>query len=199
MEDKPVSKPPFWSSLPGIFTALGGVLVALTGLITALYSSGAIGAKTNSNVAAPTNAAVTQVAVPTASPPPISENDRYKLLTGKWEVTEEPGQEPPGSKKVTWLYDGTVSGNVLTLTGKISAIDDNKNLSTDQEGIRSTYITTLMGLAGTGEFRIKKSAQGGTMMNPATIRLELDGDRPTLHGTIEIKGQVACSLTGKKL
>jgi hypothetical protein len=192
MADTPESKPPFWSSLPGIFTGLGGVLVALTGLITALITTGVIGPKANSNSVPPVNTAVTLASAPAASP--SAEHDRYKHLTGKWEVIEEQSQELGGAK-ITWHYDAIVSGNVLTLTGKISAIDGDKNLDEQEESIRSTYITTLMGSAGVGEF--KKTEQGVTMSYPATIRL--DDDPTKLHGTIDIKGQRACSLMGKKL
>ena len=55
MADKPESKPPFWTSLQGILTGIGGVAVALTGLVTALYTTGTIGSKANSNAAPPAN------------------------------------------------------------------------------------------------------------------------------------------------
>ncbi len=194
MADTPESKPPFWSSLPGIFTGIGGVLVALTGLITALYSTGVIGSKANSNAVPPVNTAVTLPSAPAASPSPNADNDRYKALAGKWEVIEEPSLEFDNVQKVTWQYDATVSENVLTLTGKISAIDGDKNLDDNEESIRSTYKTTLMGSAGVGEF--KKTEHGVTMSYPATIRL--DDDLTKLHGTIDIKGQQTCSLTGRK-
>jgi hypothetical protein len=193
MADTPESKPPFWSSLPGIFTGLGGVIVALTGLITALYSTGVIGSKTNSNAVPPVNTAVTLASVPSASPVPSGENENYKRFIGKWEVLEERSKEF-GGDKVTWLYDASLSGNVLTLTGKMHAYNG-KDLSPEQKSIRSTYVTTMMGLSGVGEF--KKTEQGVTMSYPATIRF--DDDHSTLHGTIDIKGQKACSLTGRKL
>lgn len=194
MADTPESKPPFWSSLPGIFTGLGGLVVALTGLITALYSTGVIGPKANSNAVPSVDTAVTLTSASTASPSPNAEHDRYKHLTGKWEVIEE--QSPKfGGAKITWHFDAAVSGNVLTLTGKILAIDGDKNLNDDEERIRATYVTTLMGSAGVGEF--KKTENGVTMSYPATIRL--DDDPTKLHGTIDIKGQQACSLMGRKL
>lgn len=194
MEDKPGSKPPFWSSLQGILTGIGGVLVALTGLIGALYQTGVIGSKATSNAVPPVNTAVTLASASAASPSPSVEHDRYKHLTGKWEVIEEQSEELGGAV-ITWHYDAAVSGNVLTLTGKILAIDGDKNLSDEEESIRSTYLTTLMGSAGVGEF--KKKERGVTMSYPATIRLD---EEPTkFHGTIDIKGQRACSLTGRKL
>lgn len=194
MADTPESKPPFWSSLPGIFTGLGGLLVAATGLVTALYQTGVVGSKTDSNTVQPANAVVTVATVPATSPTLNAESERYKSLTGRWEVIEE--QLPKfGGKKITWEYNAAVAGNVLTLSGKILAIDGNKNLKEGMDSVRSTYVTTLMGSAGVGEF--KRTENGVTMSYPATIRLD---DEPTkFHGTIDIKGQQACSLTGRKL
>ncbi|MFN0141282.1 MAG: hypothetical protein ACKVQW_14490 [Pyrinomonadaceae bacterium] len=150
-----------------------------------------IGPSANSNTVPPVNTAVTLASAPAASP--SAEHDLYKHLTGKWEVIEERSKELGGAK-ITWLYDAAISGNVLTLTGKMHAFNG-KDLSPEQKGIRSTYVTTLMGSAGVGEF--KKTEHGVTMSYPATIRLE---DDPTkFHGTIDIKGQQACSLTGRKL
>ncbi|MGB7202866.1 MAG: hypothetical protein WBD16_11500 [Pyrinomonadaceae bacterium] len=193
MEDKLESKPPFWSSLPGIFTGIGGVLVALTGLITALVSTGWIGPKANSNAVPPPNTAVTLVSAPAAAASPNAEHDRYKHLTGKWEVIEERSRELGGAK-IIWQFNAAVSGNELTLTGKMHSFNG-KDLSPEQKGIRSKYVTTLMGSTGMGEF--KKTEKGVTMSYPATIRFE--DDQSTLHGTIDIKGQQACSLTGRKL
>jgi hypothetical protein len=194
MADIPESKPPFWSSLPGIFTGIAGVIVASTGLIGVLYQTEMIGSKANSNAVPPVNTAVTLASAPAASPSLNTDNDRYKSLAGKWEVIEEQSEELGGAV-ITWHYDAAVSGNVLTLTGKILAIDGDKNLNDEEESIRSTYVTTLMGSAGVGEF--KKKERGVTMSYPATIRL--DDDPTKFHGTIDIKGQRACSLTGRKL
>jgi len=130
MANEPASKPPFWTSLPGILTALGGVVVALTGLISALYSSGAIGAR--SNVAGNSNIVVqSKSADLTASAAPKEDAEDYKGLTGKWEVTESPSQYYDKVEKVTWRYEATISGNVLTLRGKLVALDGNKNLPDD--------------------------------------------------------------------
>ncbi|MEP6788727.1 MAG: hypothetical protein ABJB40_09875 [Acidobacteriota bacterium] len=188
--------PPFWSSLQGILTGVGGVLVALTGLVTALYTTGAIGSKATSNSVPPVNTAVTQSAVPAAAAAPNAESDRYKSLTGKWVVTEEPSLDFDEVKKVTWQYDAVVSGNVLTLTGKISAIDGDKNLSENEEDIRATYVTTLIGLSGVGEYKVKKTEEGTTTSYPATIRF--DDNLSKIIGSVEIKGQQPVSLSGKK-
>ena len=151
MADEPTSKPPFWTSLPGIFTGLGAVIVALTGLITALYSTGVIGSKATPNtVAPPANTSVALAATPAAN---NAESDRYKTLAGKWEIVERPSRDFEGEKKVTWRYDAAVSGNVLTLTGKILAIGVDKNLSEDEERIAATFVTTLIGSGGVGEYR----------------------------------------------
>ncbi len=192
MAETPESKPPFWSSLPGIFTGLGGLIVALTGLITALYSTGVIGPKDNPNPVPPVNTAVTLTSS-TAPSPSNADNDRYKPLTGKWRVIEQQA-EKFGGAEITWDFDATVSGNVLTLKGRILAIDGDKNLDDDEENVRSTYVTTLMGPAGVGEF--KKTERGVTTSYPATIRL--DDDPTKFHGTIDVKGQQACSLEGRK-
>jgi hypothetical protein len=194
MAETPESKPPFWSSLPGIFTGLGGFVVAVTGLITALYSTGVIGSKDNPNPVPPVNTAVTLASSTAASPSPTpADNDRYKALTGKWRVIEQQA-ENFGGAEITWDFDATVSGNVLTLKGRILAIDGDKNLDADEENIRSTYLTTLMGPAGVGEF--KKTERGVTTSYPATIRL--DDDPTKFHGTIDVKGRQACSLEGRK-
>ncbi len=199
MADKTESKPPFWSSLQGILTGIGAVIVAITGLITALYSTGAIGSRSNTNTTRPANTAVAlssahSPSVPSPSSSPKAENDRDKMLTGKWEVIEERTEEFGGAK-VTWLFDASVSDNVFTLTGKISAFNG-KEPTSEQKAVRSTYVTKLTGMSGMGEF--KKTEQGVTTSYPASIRLEND-EQPTLHGTIEIKGQPACALTGRKL
>ena len=134
MADQPISKPPFWSSLPGMFTGLGAVIVAVTGLITALYTTGVIGSKANPNAAAPANVSA---AAPAASP--NAESERYKSLAGRWEVVEATSDN---SARTTWHYEASVSGNVLTLTGKIFKIGEDKNLTDDEERMAGTFVMT---------------------------------------------------------
>ena len=198
MEDKTESKTPFWSSVPGILTAVGGIIVAVTGLISVLVTTGVMGPKanTNTNSAPPTNTSASLASAPPASPSANAETDRYTALTGKWEIIEEPSQDFDNVKNVTWNYDATVWGNVLTLTGRISAIDGDKNLSKDEEKIRSTLVVTLIGLSGIGEYKSKK-ADGSTVIIPATVQLEEDLTK--LEGRIQIKGQQAYMLDGRKL
>ncbi len=193
MADKPESKPPFWTSLQGILTSIGGVAIALTGLVTALYTTGTIGSKANSNPAPPANTAVTLASVPSASPTPNAENDRYKLYTGKWVVTEEPSLDFGGAKKVVWRYDATVSGNVLTMKGKVSEIDGKKNLPKGAEDIGSTIVVPLVNSKGMGEYKTTKTAG----RYDVSMTLD-DADTPGLHGTIEIAGKPICGLMGKK-
>lgn len=183
------SKPPFWSSLPGMLTGLGAVIVASTGLITALYSTGVIGTKAGSgsnSVPAPNT--MTALA---PTPAPISpEHERYKSLAGRWEVI----QNQDGTR-ITWHYDASVSGNVATFTGKIAAIGADKNLSVEEESFSSTFVMTLVGLAGIGEYRFK-GADGTTLVDDATIRLSDDLKR--LEGKVDA-GTEAFKLTGRKL
>ena len=193
MADKPESKPPFWTSLQGILTSIGGVAIALTGLVTALYTTGTIGSKANSNPAPPANTAVTLASVPSASPTPNAENDRYKLYTGKWVVTEEPSLDFGGAKKVVWRYDATVSGNVLTMKGKVFEIDGKKNLPKGAEDISSTIKVSLVDSKGMGEYKTTKTA--GRYDLPLTLD---DGDTPQFHGSILIDGKPVCGLMGKK-
>ncbi len=202
MSDKPeetsASKPPFWSSLPGIFTGLGGVIVALTGLITALYSTGMIGQKANSNAVPPVNAAVTIANVPSASPTSNPDNDRYKALTGKWRVIEEPSQDPyfEKVKKITWDYEATVKSNVLTLTGKILFINGvNDKPKNGEELISATYETTLTGLSGEGKYRFTKM-DGSPLINNAKI--QLDDDLEKFEVKIKVDGRTY-RLSGSKL
>lgn len=197
MEDKSQSKPPFWSSLPGIFTGLGGLVVAVTGLITALYSTGVIGSKASSEAVPPVNTAVTLASSTMASPSPSVDavSESYKALAGRWEVVEQPSKDFVGADEVTWQFDATLASNVLTLKGKILSIDGDKNLTADESEIRATYVVTLMGSTGMGEF--KQTKDGVSMTYPATIRL--DEEPAKFHGTIDIKGQQACSLAGRKL
>lgn len=196
MADTPESKPPFWSSLPGIFTGIGGVLVALTGLITALYSTGVIGSKASSNAVPPVNTAVTLASVPSPSPTPNAENDRYKLYEGEWEVTENPSLDFEGAKEVKWIYKATVSGNIVTMKGTVSEIDGDKNLRKGGEGaadVNSTIVVQLVDSKGRGEYKTTKTA--GRYDLPLEID---DGDPPQIHGSIQKEGRTYCGLMGKK-
>ncbi len=193
MADKPESKPPFWSSLQGILTGIGGVVVAITGLITALYTTGTIGPKAASNTAPQANTAVMLSSVPSESPTPNAENDRYKLYAGKWVVTEEPSLDFGGAKKVVWRYDASVSGNVLTMKGKVSEIDGKKNLPKGAEDVSSTIKVSLVDSKGMGEYKTTKTA--GRYDLPLTLD---DGDTPQFHGSILIDGKPVCGLMGKK-
>ena len=190
MADQPTSKPPFWSSLPGMFTGLGAFIVAVTGLITALYSTGVIGSKANPNAVAPANTSAAA-----ASAPVNAESERYKSLAGKWEVIERPSKEFEGEKRVTWSYEATVSGNVLTLTGKILAIGVDKNLTEEEERIGATFVTTLIGSGGLGEYKVKRY-DGTTVLNDVTIRLA--DDLKQFEGKIDAAGKIH-TLTGRKL
>ena len=151
MADQTVTKPPFWSSLPGILTGVGAVIMATTGLITALYSTGVIGSKGGSDRA--------QVAAVNASPATTApaansgETERYRQLVGKWEVIQTISQD--SGTRITWNYDASVSGNVLTLNGKMLAIGADKNLSAEEERMSSTFVITLHGPTGLGEHRAK--------------------------------------------
>lgn len=192
MADEPVSKPPFWSSMPGMLTGLGAVIVAATGLITALYTTGVIGSKpgSNSNAAPPAN---TSVAL---APAPVNpEHERYKGLAGNWEVIETPSLDFDDVKKVTKRYEATVAGNVLTLTGKILAVGVDKNLSVEEEGITSTLVTTLAGTGGLGEYRVK-GMEGTAVVYEATIRLA--DDLKQFQGKIDYEGKIY-KFTGRKL
>lgn len=194
MADQTESKPPFWSSLPGMFTGIGAVIVAMTGLITALYSTGVIGSKasSNSNAVPAVNTSVALAASPASN---NAESERYKALAGKWEIIETPSRDFEDVPKVTWRYEATVSGNVLTLTGKILAVGVDKNLSEEEESISSTFVTTLIGSGGIGEYRVKRM-DGTTVVNDATIRLT--DDLKQFQGKIDAEGETY-KLTGRKL
>ncbi|MBV9242948.1 MAG: hypothetical protein JO314_13165 [Acidobacteria bacterium] len=191
--DQAPPKPAFWTSLPGIFTAFGGVIVAITGLITALYSAGVIGQKGNSNRNA--NAATLTANVGANSAVPKAESDRYKNLAGKWEITESPSQIWDKTDQVTWRYDAVVSGNVLTLTGKIVAIDGDKNIPEDTDKISATFTTTMIGSSGVGEYKLKKS-DGTAVTADATIRFE--DDLSQFKAKFDVSGD-SYTLTGRKL
>ena len=182
----------FWSSLPGIFTGLGAVVVAITGLITALYSTGVIGPKANSNAVPPVN---TSVALASSPAPTSAESERYKTLAGKWEVVEAPSRDFEGVKRVTWRYEAAISGNVLTLTGKILAIGVDKNLTEEEERIGATFVTTLIGSGGLGEYKVKRY-DGNTVVNDGTIRLA--DDLKQFEGKFDSGGKIH-TLTGRKL
>jgi hypothetical protein len=190
MAATPESKPPFWSSLQGILTGVGGVIVAFTGLITAYYT---IGPKPNSNTAPQTNTAVMLSSVPSASPTPSAENDRYKMYAGTWMVTETPSLDFTGAKKVTWRYEASVTGSVLTMKGKVSEIDGNKNLPKGAEDVSSTIVVPLVNSGGMGDYKTTKTDG----MFRVGIRID-DADPPGLHGTIEKAGRPICGLMGKK-
>ncbi|MGB7210787.1 MAG: hypothetical protein WBD27_19180 [Pyrinomonadaceae bacterium] len=189
MADTPESKPPFWSSLPGIFTGIGGVIVALTGLIGVLYQTEMIGSKANSNSVPP----VTLASVPSASPTPNAENDSYKIYAGKWVVIEKPSLDFGGKKEVIWQYVATVKDNVLTMKGSVSEIDGNKNLPKGAEDVISTIKVQLLDSKGMGEYKTTKTA--GRYDLPLTLD---DGDPPQFHGSIQKEGKTYCGLMGKK-
>lgn len=193
MADTPESKPPFWSSLPGIFTGLGGVLVALTGLITALIQTGVIGSKTNYDAAPPINTAVTLLSAPAASPSPMAENSRYKLYEGEWAVTENPSLDFPGAKEVKWIYNATVSGDILTFTGRVSK--ENKGLPKGAEDVNSTVVVKLVDSKRmvTGEYRTTNTL--GDYDLPVTLH---DVDPPRFEASIQRDGKVYCLLKGRK-
>lgn len=191
MADTPESKPPFWSSLPGIFTGIGGVLVALTGLITALVQTGVIPSKANSNAVLPVNTAVTLASAPAASPSAIVENSRYKSFEGEWAVTENPSLNFKGVKEVKWIYNATVSDDVITLQGRVSP--ENKGLPNDAEELTSTVKVKLVDSKGMGGYRSNKT------MGDYDLSLKLfDGDPPRLEGSIQQGAEVKCLLKGKK-
>jgi hypothetical protein len=190
MADTPESKAPFWSSLPGILTGAGGLLAALTGLIIAWNQ---LGSKPNSNSVPPVNSIATLASAPGASPS-NADNDRYKSLAGKWEVIEKLSEEN-GGDKVTWHFDATVSENELTLKGKMLARNGDKNLDEDDENTRSTLALKLMDLSGLGTFT--ETADDVATSYRATIRL--DAESPKFTGSVEAKGEVASTLTGRKL
>ena len=194
MANEPASKPPFWTSLPGILTALGGVVVALTGLISALYSSGAIGAR--SNVTANSNIVVQSNSPgPVALAAPKEAAEDYKGLTGKWEVIESPSQYYDKVEQVTWRYEATISGNVLTLKGKLVALDGDKNLPDDGDDLSATCVTTLVGSGGIGEYKLKQP-DGSALTSEATIRF--DDDMSHFHAKFENSGY-SYTLAGRKL
>lgn len=198
MADTPESKPSFWSSLPGIFTGLGGLIAALAALITALYSTGVIGTKSNSNTVPQANTAATLASAPSPSLTP--DDDRYKTLIGKWRVTEEPPLDPYFGEvdRVTWDYDAVVTGNELTLTGRIlfiSNVDDKPNK--DEQRIRATLKTTLTGLSGEGRYEFTR-IKSDPVDNIATIKLK-DNLR---EFDAEVKNEVDAmthKLKGRKL
>ena len=195
MADESTSKPPFWSSLPGMLTGLGAVIVAVTGLISALYSTGVIGtnANVNSNAAGSANTSSAKLA---STPAPVnSEYERYQALHGNWEVTETPALDFNDIEKVTKRYEAAVAGNVLTLSGKIVSIDDDKNLSEEDENLTSTLVTPLAGSGGIGEYRVKFA--DGTISGYATT-IRLSDDLKRFNGTLDIDGKTY-KLTGRKL
>jgi hypothetical protein len=192
MADIPGSKPPFWSSLHGIITALGGAIVAVTGLITALYSTGVIGSKANTNTPPLANTALA-LSAPYSSPSPNAENDLYKQLVGTWEVEEQRPKEMGGAK-VTWVFEATVSGNVLTLRGKVMSV--NGKVVGPQEKDRAVFETKMVDSTGGGFFEVTDKS-GVAKKYPASIRL-LDDFR-VIHGRFDLPGNLFCGLMGKKL
>lgn len=193
MPDTPESKPPFWSSLPGIFTGIGGVIVAVTGLIGALYQTGAIGSKPKPDAATPPSAATTFASTPADSRLPMAENSRYKLYEGEWAVTEKPSLDFPGTKEVKWIYKATVSGDVLTFAGRVSK--ENKGLPKGAEDVNSTVVVKLVDSKrmATGEYRTTNTL--GDYDLPVTLH---DVDPPRFEASIQRDGKVLCLLKGRK-
>lgn len=198
MADQSESKPPFWTSLPGMLTGVGAVIVAITGLITALYSAGVIGSKAGSNAKPET------VALATSSPgaantspaaaPAVTEIGAYKALVGKWSVAECPSQYFDQVECVTWEYDAAVSGNRLTLTVRVIALDEDKNIPAEAERLKATYITTLNDTVGVGEYKLKQP-DGSTVTTDVTIQLK--EDLSAFIGKFQAGGE-SISLMGRK-
>lgn len=186
MADQPTSKPPFWSSLPGIFTGLGAVIVAVTGLITALYTTGVIGSKPSAD---PKAATANNSAAPATN---AAESERYRSLAGTWEVVES---APGNDARVTWRHEAAVSGNVLTLTGKIFKIGEDKNLSDEEERMAGSFVITLAGPGGLGEYRFK-NADGTSVVRDATLRFS--DDLKQFEGKVHAGGQTQ-TYAGRKL
>lgn len=144
------------------------------------------------------NSSVTMATSPSPSPTP--DNDRYKALIGKWRVTEEPPLDPYFAEvdRVTWDYDAEVTGNELTLTGRIlfiSNVDDKPNK--DEQRIRATLRTTLTGLSGEGSYEFTR-IEGDPVDNGAMIRLK---DNLREFG-VEVKNEadaMSQRLKGRKL
>ncbi|MFM9903970.1 MAG: hypothetical protein ACKVQJ_05290 [Pyrinomonadaceae bacterium] len=196
MADKPEGttpqKPPFLTTLPGILTGLGGVLVAMTGLITALYSNGVIGTKANTNA----NTAVMLSSVPPESATANLENSQFKLLNGAWELIET-RPKSMGGAKVTWIFNATVAGNVLRMTGKMTAFND-KLVSTQGKETRAVLELNLVDPTRTGFFETTPK-NSPTMRFPAVL-VELNSESPiTIHSNINLPRNEFCGLMGKKL
>lgn len=198
MADTPESKPSFWSSLPGIFTGLAGVIAAITGLITVLYTTSVIGPKSNSNAVPPINSAAAAASTPAASPSTTSDNDRYKSLTGKWEIIEEPSQiyDIREVKSVTWRYEASVSGDQLTLNGKIYAVDKNRILAADDRRYEVNIVTSLKGLSGDGQYA-QTNPDGGTY--GSDVNIQLKDDLKEFEGEVKTDEGKTYKLKGRKL
>jgi hypothetical protein len=176
-----------------MLTGLGGVIVAVTGLITALYSTGVIGSKGSSSSTPHTVTAANAPA--TAAAPVITESTGYKALAGKWSVAECPSQYFDKVECVTWEYDAAVSGNKLTLTGRVIALDEDKNIPPEAERLKATYTTTLNDTVGVGEYKLKRP-DGSTVTTDATIQLK--EDLSAFIGKFDEGGE-PISLIGRKL
>lgn len=190
MPDSPESKPHFWSSLPGILTGIGGLIAALTGLMLAWNQ---MSSKPISSDVPPVNAIATLASAPGASPS-NADNDRYKSLVGRWEVTAK-GSCFEGLKEATWDLDATVSGNVLTLQGKIDALNGNPNLDENTKKIRAAFVITMNGLGGIGDL---KETLGG-LSQSYDVSLRLDDDQRSFRGTVGTPPDPPCSLIGSKV
>ncbi len=196
------TKPPFWTTLPGIFTGLGGVIVAITGLVTALYSTGAIGAKPAPTPEPMPNTIVSLVstpAPPAPAAPVVTETDnRYKPLAGTWQVIEEqPGDV--GGAILTWNYTVTVSGNKLTLTGKLIRYNGDAEMPATKKGMTSKTMLLINDLESSGivasGMLYQRFQNGSGISNPASIVLA--EDLTTFTGTLIVEGH-KCILTGTK-
>jgi hypothetical protein len=170
-----------------------------TGLITALYSNGVLGPKGNSNAVPPVNTAVALVSAPSPAPSLIPDNDRYKALTGKWRVIEEPSQDPyfADVERIGWDYDAAVKDNVLTLKGKILFIDDvNDKPKKGEKQTTAKYETTLTGLSGEGKYRITK--MDGSIVTNNNAKIQLEDGLENFEVKIDVNGRTY-RLTGSKL
>jgi hypothetical protein len=94
--------------------------------------------------------------------------ERYADLKGKWVIAERVRKED-GGYEIIWSYDATILGNVLTMQGRKTSINDKKPTKSEEAAV-SVYAVALNGLHGEGTAN-EKNSRGEILRTTLTIDL----------------------------
>lgn len=138
------------------------------------------------------NSAAAPAGTPLAQPRNIP-IERYRDLSGKWMVIENVRPEH-GGYEITWNYEATVLGSLLTMQGKKTLIDGHKPTVSEKATV-SVYTLTLGGLEveGTSD---ERNANGAILRS--TLKIHFAENLMSFSGTLQSGGADISTLNGNK-